>query len=239
MDVKTWRARAVDRRAMVLVLTASLGAIGAFIMPTPAAQQPEADAQERTRLLKLQRDAVTQLQQAARADVPADQLRSAVLDASRSLEGLSTGTRLEPSLRNELRRAASELTSLASGDTRGAASTIGPVLALLEKVRARLEGEVALGLTFQGSYSQTKPKDPAYGGHASAMGPAPPNIPLPGDAAPVPVTFDVGAQLPWKMYCGGPTKDHIGLQRPGAVRLRRRWTARHLSGDRAGAYAGA
>jgi hypothetical protein len=196
-------------RAIILALVASLGAIGAFIMPTTAAQQAEADVQERTRLLQLHRTAVTQLQQAARADVPADRFRRAVLDASRSLEGLGTGTRLEPSLRNELRRAASELASLASGDTRGAAAAISAVLALLEKVRARLEGEVALGLTFQGSYSQTKPKDPAYGGHASAMGPAPANNPLPGDAAPVPVTFDVGAQLPWKMYCGGPTKDHI------------------------------
>jgi len=138
MDVKTWRARAVDRRAMVLVLTALLGAIGAFILPTTAAQQPEADPQERTRLVKLQRDAVTQLQQATRAGVPADQLRRAVLAASRNLEGLSTGTSFEPPLRDELRRAASSLTSLASGDTRGAASAIGPVLALLEKVRARL-----------------------------------------------------------------------------------------------------
>jgi hypothetical protein len=196
-------------RAIILALVASLGAIGAFIMPTTAAQQAEADVQERTRLLQLHRTAVTQLQQAARADVPADRFRRAVLDASRSLEGLGTGTRLEPSLRNELRRAASELASLASGDTRGAAAAISAVLALLEKVRARLEGEVALGLTFQGSYSQTKPKDPAYGGHASAMGPAPANNPLPGDAAPVPVTFEVGARLPWQMHCGGPTKDHI------------------------------
>ena len=88
-----------------------------------------------------------------------------------------------------------------------------------KKSRAQLEGEVALGLTFQGSYSQTKPKDPAYGGHASAMGPAPANNPLPGDAAPVPVTFDVGAQLPWKMYCGGPTKDHILESACGGVAL--------------------
>ena len=51
-------------RAMVLALAASLGAIGAVIMPTTAAQQAGAEAQERTRLLKLQRDAVTQLQQA-------------------------------------------------------------------------------------------------------------------------------------------------------------------------------
>ena len=73
------RARAVDMRAMVLALSASLGAIGAFIMPTTAAQQAAAEAQERTRLLQLQRDAVTQLQQAARADVPADQVRRALL----------------------------------------------------------------------------------------------------------------------------------------------------------------
>ena len=39
---------------------------------------------------------------------------------------------------------------------------------------SKLEGEIALGLTLQGSYSQTKAKDPVYGGHASAMGPAPP-----------------------------------------------------------------
>ena len=40
------------------------------------------------------------------------------------------------------------------------------------------------------------PKEPAYGGHASAMGPAPPNMPSPDDAAPVLVTFEEGARLP-------------------------------------------
>ena len=127
------------------------------------AQQARAEAQERTRLLELQRDAVTQLQQAARPGAPADQVRRALLDASRSLEALGGGpdpdtapattpasTRLDPSLRGELRRAASELTALASGDTRGVASATGPVLALLEKVRAQLEGDVALGLDVPG-----------------------------------------------------------------------------------------
>ena len=218
MDVKSGWVRARSKPpAVVLVVSASLAAIGAFF-PSAAAQQAGADAQERTRLLQLQRDAVTQLQQAARPDVPADQVRRAVLTARRSLEGLSTAPSLEPSLRRELHRAASELTSL-SRDSRRAASAISPVLALLEKLRAQLEGEVALGLTFEGSYSQTKPKDPAYGGHASAMGPAPANIALPGDAAPVPVTFDVGARLPWQMYCGGPTKDHILESACGGVAL--------------------
>ena len=204
---------------MVLALSASLGAIGAF-MPTAAAQQARTEAQERTRLLELQRDAVTQLQQAARPGAPADQVRRALLEASRSLEALSAGpdpdiapattpatTRLDPSLRADLRRAASELKTLASGDTRSVASATGPVLALLEKARAQLGADVALGLTFQGSYSQTKSKDPASGGHASAMGPAPANIPSPEDGAPVPVTFEVGARLPTKTYCGGPAKD--------------------------------
>ena len=232
MDVKSYWIRARPTpRAVVLALSASLGAIGAF-MPTSAAQQARADTQARDRLLKLQRDAVTQLQQAARRGAPLDQVRRALLDASRSLEALGAGsdpdtahtpaparTRLDPSLRSELRRAASELTALASGDTRGVRSATGPVLALLEKARAQLEGEVALGLTFQGSYSRTKPKDPAYGGHASAMGPAPANTPSPEDGAPVHATFDVGARLPWKMYCGGPTKDHILESACGGVAL--------------------
>jgi hypothetical protein len=51
-------------RAIVCALSASLGVIGA-LMPTTAAQ-PARDAQERTRLLQAQRDAVSQLQQAAR-----------------------------------------------------------------------------------------------------------------------------------------------------------------------------
>ena len=224
-------ARVRNRLRSCSQLSALLGAIGAFV-PTTAAQQARADAQERTRLLTLQRDAVTQLQQAARPGVPDDQVRRALLDASRSLEALGGGpdpvtaphtrpatTGLDPSLRADLRRAASELKTLASGDTRDVASATGPVLALLEKARAQLEADVALGLTFQGSYSQTKPKDPAYGGHASAMGPAPANIPSPEDGAPVPVTFEVGARLPTKMYCGGPTKDHILESACGGVAL--------------------
>jgi hypothetical protein len=76
-------------------------------------------------------------------------------------------------------------------------------------VRVRLEGEVALGLSFQGSYSQTPAKEPVTGGHASAMGPAP--AAPPGDLDPVasPVSFEETARLPTRTYCGGPTKDHI------------------------------
>jgi enediyne biosynthesis protein E4 len=225
----------VPARAVVLVLSAVLGALAALAPASGAGPQAPAagrfEAQERTRLLELQRAAVAQLQQAARNDATVDQIRRSLVAASGSLSALGaepdpaaapgapSPTGLTPSLRGELRRAAADLSALASGDAPRAASQTGPVLALLERVKSHLEGDVALGLTFQGSYSQTKPKEPAYGGHASAMGPAPPNIPLPADTGPVPVTFEEGARLPFKLYCGGPTKDHILESACGGVAL--------------------
>ena len=228
MDVKTRWIRAC---AIVLAGSASLGAIGAF-MPTTTAQQTRGaaqqtatpqtrvDAQERTKLLQAQRDARDQLQQAARAEATADQVRRALQAASRNLDTLGAATTiLDPSLRNDLRRAAGELTSLASADTRRVASAIRSALALLDKARTPLEADVARGLPFEGSFSRSKPKEPASGGHASAMGPAPANVTVPDNGTPVQVTFDVGAQLPWKMYCGGPTKDHILESSCGGVAL--------------------
>ena len=206
-------------RAIVCALSASLGVIGA-LMPTTAAQ-PARDAPERTRLLQAQRDAVSQLRQASRPDASADQVQRALQAASRSLNTLGMATTiLDPSLRNDLRRAAGEVASIASADTpRGVAAATRSTLALLDKARAQLEADVARGLPFEGSFSQTKPKEPASGGHASAMGPAPPNVTVPDNGAAVPVTFAVGAQLPWTMYCGGPTKDHILESSCGGVAL--------------------
>ena len=216
MDVTS---RWVRARAIVMAASALLGAIGAFV-PTMAARQGQVQVQERARLLQAQRDALGQLQQAARREATADQVRRALQAASRSLDTLGSATTiLDSSLRNDLRRAASELTLLPSADAQRVALATRSVLALLEKARAQLEGDVALGLPFQGSFSRSKPKEPAAGGHASAMGPAPPNVPLPDNGAAVPVTFDIGAQLPWKMYCGGPTKDHILESSCGGVAL--------------------
>ena len=209
-------------RPVVLVLVASLGALGAWLPAPGVAQQKPvttpADDQERGRLLDLQRAAASQLQQARREGASADRIKKALLDASRSVEALGEAN-LDRALREELRRAASQLTLLASGDLQDVVRATVPVLALLDKVKAGLEGDVALGLTFQGSYSQTKPKEAAYGGHASAMGPAPPNVPSPDDGAPVAVTFEERAQLAAKVYCGGPTKDHILESACGGVAL--------------------
>jgi hypothetical protein len=175
-------------------------------------------AADRARLLGLHRDAVRLLQRAARADIPANDVRHALLDAVQRLEALGAEPELRasetaetpvlpPQLRAELRRAARDLASRVDSSSR---VDIAPVLALLERVRVQLEGEIALGLSLQGSYSRTNAKEPAYGGHASGMGPAPSSAsPSSGDPAPSPAFFEEAAHLPTRTFSGGPTKDHI------------------------------
>jgi enediyne biosynthesis protein E4 len=192
--------------------------------------QAPAEAPNRARLLGLQREAVDRLKQAARQDASIDDRRRALLDAGRRLEALGAepdpratsgapgAARLAPALRSELRRAANDLLAASRPDSERRVDT-GPFLALLERARVQLEGEVALGLSFEGSYSQTKPKDPAYGGHASGMGPAPVPAPPSDAGAPSPVAFEEAARLPTRTYCGGPTKDHILESACGGVAL--------------------
>jgi hypothetical protein len=205
-------------RSAALALPLAVCAVTVAVTQTPPVTSPEASA--RARLLDLQRDAVTLLQRAARSDTPPDDARRALVEAGQRLEALGAepGSRravdaaeaplLDAGLRTELRRRAQEIASAArsSADSRIDA---GPVLALLERVRSRLEGTIALGLTLQGSYSQSKVKEPAYGGHASAMGPAPAPAPDENGSPTSPVIFEQGARLPTKTYCGGPTKDHV------------------------------
>src|SRR5687768_11569718 len=104
-------SRWVRACAIVLGVFASLGAIDALVPATAVqqatTQQTPVNTQERTRLLRAQRDAVSQLQQAARPDATADQVRRALQSARRSLDTLGAATTtLDPSLRNDLRRAA-------------------------------------------------------------------------------------------------------------------------------------
>jgi hypothetical protein len=146
-------------RPVVLAVFAILGAV-AVLAPVASTQQAAPAAspapQERERLLEHQRAAVSQLRQAARTGAPVDEVRRALSEAGRSLDALVAAP-LPESMRTDLRRASSALTALAPADTQAVATATASALALLEKVRAQLEGEVALGLTFEGSYSQTKP----------------------------------------------------------------------------------
>jgi enediyne biosynthesis protein E4 len=212
----------------LVAITTSLGlcAIGQATTQSPAQS-------DRTELLGLQREAVELLKRAARTDVPANAARRAALDAAQRLETLgaepdrsvapegSAKTAITPELRANLRHAAVELAAFAAKQDDASATRLdaAPLLGLLERVRAQLEGEVALGLSFKGSYSQTPPKEPSYGGHASAMGPVPVPIASPDDASPSPVTFGEASRLATKTYCGGPTKDHILESACGGVAL--------------------
>ncbi len=106
------------------------------------------------------------LERAARSDAPGDEVRRALVDAGQRLEALgaepdppvaSTGAGappLAPTLRAELRRAARELAALAATETQSAPSATRfdsrPFLVLLERARAQLAGEIALGLTLPG-----------------------------------------------------------------------------------------
>jgi hypothetical protein len=236
------KARAARRlsKSVVIAFAAALGvsAVGAAMTQAPGTAP--AEVLDRTRLLGLHREAVSLLNLAARADVPLEEVRRALLDAGQRLEaiGAEPDARaasevrgkpgLDPALRVELRRAARELAAIATPGTETRSGSrpdsrprldTGPFLALLERARAQLEGEIALGLRLQGSYSQSRPKEPAYGGHASAMGPAPVHAPSPDDHAPSPASFEEAERLPTRTYCGGPAKDHILESACGGVAL--------------------
>ena len=166
--------------AAAIALAATAGATRQTSAPAPAAA---ADG-ERLRLAGLRLDATTLLTRAARPDTAADVRRAALRDAADRLRALGaepaagSGARTHPSGRRPAKRlrasAETVAAAAAAADTRLDAA---PILALLERARVRLEGEVALGLTFEGGYSQSKVKDPVYGGHATGMGPAARHLP--------------------------------------------------------------
>jgi enediyne biosynthesis protein E4 len=170
--------------------------------------------------LRLHDEARALLERAGRVDVSPEEALRALADAAGRLTTLGAepeagtappGASLTPEMRLELRRAGADLAAVVRSGPAGRVDT-APYLALLERVRAQLQGEIALGLTLQGSYSQTQARDPAYGGHASAMGPAPAQVPAARDVPDgtvAPVSFEEGAQLPTRTHGGGPTKDHI------------------------------
>ena len=89
MDVESHQVRDRSKpRAVVLAVSALLGAIGAVDADTRSAAGSVRISAGRTRLLTLQRDAVNQLRQAARPGTPDDQVRRALVDASRSLDAI-------------------------------------------------------------------------------------------------------------------------------------------------------
>ena len=126
-------------------------------------------------------------------------------DAAQRLESLAGDAAVAPDLKKELNTAATELRARAQAPAAGFSPRTS--LRLLERVAAALRAAAPGNLAFQGSYSQTKVQEPAYGGHASAMGP-PPEAP-PATGGPSPVQFEEVPGLTEKTFCGGRTKDSI------------------------------
>jgi hypothetical protein len=182
-----------SRRAVVPVVLAIC------VVTADAVPARQADARERYRTLHGE---AGQLLAADPAGVTRAEL-AARLDALGEEPNAANAFSLPAELRSDLRRAAADLRAA------GASIDVGSLRALLGRVAAALSAGT---LDFQGSYSQSRVKEPVYGGHASAMGPAP--AAAPGDAAAaaavdLPVQFVERVRLAAKTFAGGPTKDHI------------------------------
>jgi hypothetical protein len=171
----------------------------------------------RARLIVLHLEAVELVRRAAAAGLAPAERAPLLADLRRHLELLGAEPAASPAagegpplfpqaLREELRRVAAGLPG-----PEAEPFVAGPTQTLLDRVGRHLKGESPLGLSFQGSYAQTKVAEPAVGGHASAMGPPPTQVPSAVDAAEAksPVEFAEIAGFTTKTYCGGPTKDHI------------------------------
>jgi hypothetical protein len=152
---------------------------------------------------------------------PTPQQLEALAAALAALRTADVGAPLPAALASDLDRAAAALRDIAARPgadplvrQREARVDQPSLQALLAQARRALDDTVALGLAFQGSYSQSKVKEQVYGGHASAMGPAP--APATTAAPPLqsPVTFVERGPLATRTFDGGPTKDHI-IESPG------------------------
>ena len=159
------------------------------------------------RALEQQKEACQLLEQAARAAAAAKPTEFSRLlkTAAQRMDSLATEAAVASELKKEMKAAAADLRTRADSPPAGF-SPQAP-LRLLERVAAALRAGPSADLAFQGSYSQTKVQEPAYGGHASAMGP-PPEAP-PSTGGPSPVQFEVVPALTEKAFCGGRTKDSI------------------------------
>src|SRR6478609_2262020 len=175
-------------RAVVLALSMVLGALYAFPSATQQAARPPEGNQAGAPLAEIFRTTIANLRNATRDGASTDEARRALSGARQGFETLADAKALTlpDSLRNELHAAASKLAELANTPPSAGSSSIDPFLALLERLRPHLGADLAPGLNFEGSFSQSRPKEPVYGGHASAMGPAPARWSRPMTGRPFP-----------------------------------------------------
>ena len=143
------------------------------IVAVAAASLSLAAPPEASRLLEMKKEAARLLEGATAAGETGDRAERARLltAAARQLQLLAAEVTFPPELRRDLEGAAADLRVQADRPPRPLA--LDPSRRLLERVEKLLSAPTPANLPFQGSYSQPKVAEPAYGGHASAMGPPP------------------------------------------------------------------
>jgi hypothetical protein len=199
------------RRLRVLLALAAIG-LGAS-----APSRPEGPTEaEKTRAIELQKAAVARLRDAAKAGDAGDAaaFAEALVDAARQTDALiEKASWLPASEKEALRRTAGGLRARAEAGPAGYSPDAD--LAVLDRVGYRLRGGTDVKLVFEGSFARAKPgemEEPAYGGHATAMGPPPVEMPAAEAEAERDhaARFDpVRGQLTEATFGGGASKWHL------------------------------
>jgi hypothetical protein len=181
-----------------------------------AAAQPPAEpsAGEKARALRIHKEAVDRLRDAARAGVGADAtaFARALEEAAGRIDALIEATPWLPASEHDaLGRTAASLRARADRGPEGYSPDED--LAVLDRAGYRLRGGTSVDLVFEGSFARSKGEveEPAYGGHATAMGPPPAEAPArAGPDQDHAARFDsVRGQLTEETYGGGPSKWHL------------------------------
>jgi hypothetical protein len=193
---------------LALLLPAWLGATP----PPPTSGPSDTD---RARALQIHKEAVDRLRDGARAGARGDAIAfaRALEHAAAKVQALiGAAAWLPASERDALRRTADALEARAGGGPAGYSPDAD--LAVLDRVGYRLRGGTSVELVFEGSFARGKPggpEEPAYGGHATAMGPPPAETPAsPRADRDHAVRFDpVRGRLTEATFGGGASKWHL------------------------------
>ena len=187
-----------------------------FCLWAAAARTDAPTDADRDRAIRIQKEAVERLRDGAKAGAAGDAaaFARALAEAARRIEALiEAAPWLPASERESLQRTAAGLKTRAEGGPQGYSPDAD--LAVLDRVGYRLRGGTDVKLVFEGSFSRSKPgapEEPAYGGHATAMGPPPVEAPAAttGPDRDHAVRFDlVRGQLTEPTFGGGASKWHL------------------------------
>ena len=201
------RGRRPFSLALVLLPTAGL----ALAALTAAAPLNPAE----TPAMQIQKRAIERLREASRAATVGDGagFSQALREASREVGSLlEAAPSLPSSVREGLRATAAGLDTRAKSGPAG--YSVDADLAAIDRAGYWLRKGGSAGLELQGSFARGKPgagpEEPAYGGHATAMGPPPVEMPVAAGPETTGIRFEpVRGQLTEDTFGGGPSKLHL------------------------------